>query len=1087
MACLTLSNGTFDNANWANGNFNAGNLTITRNGATSAFVEHSAFPNGITVTGDVRHIAIENSRALLMVIQESVGFSTRTVFALDITATGTTPGLVTILTQANVSNSIGLPAVHLSKGNKMLAVVSAPTDGVNPNEFANIAMWRTDSGALLLSGPLVLSNVTAVPGGEITASQIIIHHPNSGLGPDQTAAPRPTGSCTVVGGTVDFGEAVLGGANPALATTTRTVTIRNGGTDCITIQTIADNPPYALTAAARGQLPVQLDPGDEIDFAIVFAPAAVGNNINRDLAITRNPAQGDDHIACTGDARTATAQISVSPSFIAFGTRAVGTQTTQTFTVTNIGEVTVSISIANEQPGSHFDWDPLPGLVLAPGANSGPRQVRFTPLLDGASPGQTITVVPIGGGAQNRTVGLSGAGCIPNAAIAPVALTPLDFRDPVNNGLERGFRTARVRDVTNIGDDVLTFEARIEPAPAPANPADAALFGLVLPGGDITDAPATRSYAIPPQFPCPPGPAGSRTEPVGVSFLAEGPVRTCEARLVITGHNATNTATTSWDIPLIAAVLDPVPVDIALVLDRSGSMADMIGTRNKMEAALSGAQLLVEMLRDTADDRCAIIAYETTPSTEFGMALVNGNRAGMLATLTSGVFTPGTATNIAGGAILGAEALAVPHPSATPPALKKAMVVLTDGMENVAFQENGAGPWLSITGRDAPGMWDTSLNPVATNPWSPPAGVKVYAIGMGQPGQIDAAALDDLASATGGSYEGASDLTGKTWFNLEKYFTQIFMETASLQQLSDPFWTITAGSTHRHTFDLLPGDVNFMVVLYDIEGKRLPFFIESPMGEIIKDMAAPPGFAIRAGASPTARFIEVRVPAGDPKRTAGQWTAVVVHDGYVCMGPVGREGGGKDSAGGFLPEKCRKVKTPVDYGIAIGAGSNLRMQPWVDPATTYVGQDIRLNATLFEAGLPVKGAKVRVEVVAPGGQAWTVDLHDDGASQDGAADDGDYGGRFSQTYQPGNYQLTFIAEGMIRGLPWRREAHRTKPVFSKRKPPRDDDPGGKDDWCRRLWILMGGLKDVPPPPDAKPVKPKRPTVPRRPKGKSPKA
>jgi len=1068
MACLNLSNGTFDSINWSNGIFDAGDLSITPNGTTSTFIEHADFPSGITLTGDVRHIAIDNSRALLMVIQGSVGFSTRTVFVLDITAPGTMPGLVTILTQANVSNSIGLPAVHLSKGNKILAVVSAPTDGVNPSEFAHIAMWRTDSGAFVLGGPLVLANVTAVPSGEITAAQIIIHHPNSGLGPSQTTAPRPVGSCTVVGGTLDFGEAVLGGANPVLATTTRTATIRNGGTDCITIQNIADNAPYALTPAARSQLPAQLDPGDELDLDIVFAPVATGNNINRDLAITRNPAQGDDRIACTGDARDAIAQISVTPTSIAFGTRAVGSQTTQTFTVTNTGEVTVSISIVDELPGSHFDWDPLPGLVLAPGANSGARQVRYTPLFDGPSQGQTITVAPTAG-AMNRTVGLSGAGCIPNAAIAPVPTTPLDFRDPVNNGLERGFRTARVRDVTNIGDDTLTFEARIEPAPAPADPADAALFGLVLPGGDITDAPATRNYAIAPQFPCPPGPAGSRTEPVGVSFLADGPVRACEARLVITGHNATNTATASWDIPLIAAVLDPVPVDIALVLDRSGSMADMIGSRNKMDAALAGAQLLVQMLRDTADDRCAIIAYETTPTTEFNMALVNGNRAGMLATLTSGIFTPGTATNIAGGAILGAVELAVPHPTATPPALKKAMVVLTDGMENIALQENGAGPWLSITGRDAPGMWDTNLNPVSTDPWTPPTGVKVYAIGLGQPGQIDAASLDDLASATGGSYEGADDLTGKNWFNLEKYFTQIFMETASLQQLSDPFWTIPAGSKHWHAFDLLPGDVNFMVVLYDIEGRRLPFFIESPMGEIIKDMAAPPGFAIRAGASPTARFVEVRLPAGDPKRYAGQWNVVVVHDGYACMGPIG-----KDSGSGFLPEKCRKVKTPIDYGIAIGAGSNLRMQPWVDPATTYVGQDIRLNATVQEAGLAVKGAKVRVEVVAPGGQAWTVDLRDDGASQDGAADDGDYGGRFSQTYQPGNYQLTFIAEGMIRGLQWRREAHRTKPVFSKRKPPRDDDPGGKEDWCRRLWILMGGLKDIPPPPDAKPVKPKRP-------------
>jgi hypothetical protein len=1090
VACLDLTNGDFADQNWSNANFDAGDLTITRNGTTSAFVEHVDFTAGLTVTGDVRHIVIANTRALILVIQDSVGTSTRTVYALNITASGSTPGLVQLLVQASVSTGHALPAVAISPGNGMLAVVSAPTDGVNPNEFANINMWRTDSGDLMVNGPLVLANATDAPSGRVTASEIIILHPNSGLGSDQTTAPRPIGELQVVGGTVDFGEAVLGADNPALATVTRTVTLRNDGTDCIIINDIGDMAPYALTPTSRTQLPVELDPGETADFDIVFAPAAPGNNINRDLPITRTPAQGDSVIPCTGDARAAVAAIAVSPSSIAFGTREVGAPATVlNYTVSNTGEVTVAVSIADEPPGSHFDWDPLNAQVLAPGANTGNRQVRFTPLLDGPSPGQTITITATNG-AANRTVTLTGAGCVPNAAIAPVSQSPLDFRDPVNNGLERGFRTVRVRDIVNIGDDTLTFTARIDPAPAPADPADAALFGLVLPGGDITDAPAQRSYSVPPEFPCPPGPTGSRAEPVGVSFFADGPARTCEARLVITGHNATNTATPSWEIPLIAAVLDPVPVDIALVLDRSGSMADMIGSRNKMEAALAGANLLVQMLRDTADDRCAIIAYETLPETEFPIALVNGNRAAMLGTLTSAVFTPGTATNIAGGAILGAVELAQLHPTASPPALRKAMVVLTDGMENRAFQEAGTGPWLSITGRDAPNMWDPAGNPVTSNPWVPPADAKVYAIGLGQPSQIDAAALDQLASATGGSYEGAEDLTGKSWFNLEKYFTQIFMETASLQQLSDPFFTIPAGAKHVHEFDLLPGDVNFMVVLYDFEGQRLPFFIESPTGELFRDLSVPPGFGLRVGSSPTARFVEVRLPGKDPKRYTGRWKVVVVHDGYVCMGPVGgtaneKDKGkkaGKDGGAGFLPEKCRKEKAPVDYGIAIGAGSNLRMQPWVDPATTYVGQDFRLNASVVEAGLPVTKANVRVVVETPGGQSYTLTLRDDGVSQDGQADDGDYGGRFSQTYQPGNYQLTFIAEGMIRGLPWRREAHRTKPVFSKRKPPRDDNPGDKDDWCRRLWILMGGLKDLPPPPDEKPGKGgKRPAAGERPK------
>jgi len=62
-----------------------------------------------------------------------------------------------------------------------------------------------------------------------------------------------------------FGEAVLGASNPALATITKTATIRNNGNDCLQITAIADNAPYSLTAASRAALPVTLDPNQTFD------------------------------------------------------------------------------------------------------------------------------------------------------------------------------------------------------------------------------------------------------------------------------------------------------------------------------------------------------------------------------------------------------------------------------------------------------------------------------------------------------------------------------------------------------------------------------------------------------------------------------------------------------------------------------------------------------------------------------------------------------------------------------------------------------------------------------------------------------
>ncbi|MEJ2258534.1 MAG: hypothetical protein P8X98_16385 [Woeseiaceae bacterium] len=160
---------------------------------------------------------------------------------------------------------------------------------------------------------------------------------------------------------------------------------------------------------------------------------------------------------------------------------------------------------------------------------------------------------------------------------------------------------------------------------------------------------------------------------------------------------------------------------------------------------------------------------------------------------------------------------------------------------------------------------------------------------------------------------------------------------------------------------------------------------------------------------------------------------------------------------GFLPRKCRDSKEPLDYGIAIGAGSNLRLQAYVEPGTKFVGDSIRLNAVLTEAGLPVRGSTVRVFARSPSNADYVEVLRDDGAHQDGEADDGDYGGLFIKTSQAGNYQFVFRAEGMQAGRPYVREAHRTKTLYDRRKPPRVGRPDA-DDCCRKLIRVLSARR-----------------------------
>lgn len=755
--------------------------------------------------------------------------------------------------------------------------------------------------------------------------------------------------------------------------------------------------------------------------------------------MTTTPANGDHEISCDGEAREARARISTSPGALDFGTLVYPGTDTRDFTVSNRGEIDLTITIAAAPAFSDFAWAPIaaPGLALPVGATTPLRVVTYVTSGDGPAITRTITVVPSSG--TNRTIACNGAGCIPNAVIVPPPIAPLAYGQ-----IERGFRTVRFIELRNDGDLELTFFARIGPA---ADPTHAARFGLVLPETDITDAPSERMYTVLPATRCGPGDVGVTTVPVAVSFFADGANGSYNANLIIERHNADNfPPTQTWVFPLSGEIIDPVPVDIALVLDRSGSMNDPAWSRNKMEAALSGAKLLVQMLRDTADDRCALVRFNETPDAVQPIVLAGPSRAAILAALGPPAFVPGGATNIGGGAIVGAAELATAHPS-SPPVLKKAMVVLTDGMENRCFQIGGTGPWYSITGRDAT---DEMRRPDGTlqdsDPWPPPATVRVYAIGLGGPGDVDATALTDLSSGTGGSFQGAEDLTGTHYFLLEKYFTQIFMETAGLAQISDPFFSIAPGAKHPHQFDILPGDVNAMVVLYDEPGHRLPFHIVSPKGEVLSGTSLPAGFSLRFRSTPTGRFAEFFFPHKEPDRYVGVWTVWVEHPGYVCTGEVG-----KDAGPGFLPRQCADYKKPVDYGIAIGAGSNLRMQPYVEPGIKFAGESFRLNAEVAEAGLPVKGSTVQVLIESPTGSHYVIPLFDDGAHQDGSADDGDYGGVFTQTYAAGNYQLEFRAEGVQGTKPYVRSSHRTKAIYDKRQPPGDggtNDGGG--DCCRKL-------------------------------------
>ncbi|MEK7556835.1 MAG: vWA domain-containing protein, partial [Patescibacteria group bacterium] len=109
------------------------------------------------------------------------------------------------------------------------------------------------------------------------------------------------------------------------------------------------------------------------------------------------------------------------------------------------------------------------------------------------------------------------------------------------------------------------------------------------------------------------------------------------------------------------------PVDLVLVMDRSGSM----GSDNKMPAAKVAAHILLNQL-DPAKDRAALISYADFARTDLGLT----SNIAQVKSAVNGMQPQGW-TNVAHGVSLGRSQLASVRAGATP-----IMIVLTDGIAN---------------------------------------------------------------------------------------------------------------------------------------------------------------------------------------------------------------------------------------------------------------------------------------------------------------------------------------------------------------------------------------------------------------------
>jgi len=999
---------------------------LVQQGSNSIF--HSQMANRT-----LSYMVLGNKYLLILDVEDIVGSGIRRISLVNFNS-WTEVQILAVL----ASTSVPLPIVNPSQGNGV-AFLAYGQDGT---QHTDVAIHRSDNGNILcaLGAPIVPTGQTCA---NATATQLIIYYSTNNTS-HQQSCNLPTGKCTITPSSQTFPDVAVGGC--PFTPPTKQFTIKNSGDDCLTINSISSMPPFSVQSTTPN-LPVTLSTNDTVDVTVAFSPTAVGdwrgqNSIK--LNVLTIPANGDNKLVCEGRAVAAQPKVQFNQIVFDFGTEPVGNAApTQTLNITNNGSapLVVSVPVLSVSGFSCAGWN---GTLDC--GKSQTIALGFKPPSEGPQ-SATLNITTNATGSPHP-IQLKGSGCLANALIDVPQLAPISFGQ-----VEQVYRTVRFFKVLNTGDGQLTFKASI------SGP-DAALFGLPDPLGSVTNPPNNRLYTVDPVSRCGGGQTGTGETVVAVSFFAnDTPPKIASATLTLNGHNASNfPSNQTWQFQMNAEITQPVALDIGLVVDRSGSMTDPLGSRVKIDAAVAAGQLFVELLRPDLNDRVAIVRFNHHPEIVIPMSAISKTTSptqnDILQAVKNGIPPADGRTAIAGGSMIAFKEVQSPRTS-TPAQLHKSVIVLTDGIENTGFEDPpGSGQWYSILGEQVTKplpSWDV----VNTTPMVVPSNIDVYAVGLGRSSDIDSEQLNALASP-GNFFHVDCDLTGDKYFQLEKYYTLIFMQLVGTSSITDPMYWIMPGELQEIEFDVLRGDTEVIIVFYDWEGMRLPFYCLSPRGEVVDPALVPQGYQLRAGAVREARFVEFKLPSKEPDRYAGRWKVHIEHPSRVCMGmPYLRDEKTQYEGKivGFLPSDCKPYSQPILYGISIGVGSNFRMMPFLTPGPVYVGEPILMTVLISEAGLPVTGCDVTVEVISPFGTTETMQLYDDGTHNDGGIDDGEYANAFTHTYDEGTYHFHFRTIGKSRnGEPVVREALRDKAVLKRmaQKPTGGDRPGASEECCKEL-------------------------------------
>ena len=308
-------------------------------------------------------------------------------------ATGTTA--VKGVTISNTgSSSVSISQISASGAGYSTSGITLPLS-LAAGQSASLSVTFAPTSAGSVSG-----SVTVV--SSATNSPSIISLSGTGVQPQISVIPS----------SISFGNVAVG------VTNTQTLTIRNAGTATLNVSQ-ASLAGAGFTSSGLA-LPLSVPAGGSSSFNIGFNPASA-TTASGSITLISNAPNSPLVVPLSGTGIASILQLSASPTSLAFGSLTTGTTATQSVTISNTGNSSVSISqIIESGAGFTTNGIALP-LSLAAGQTAS-FNVNFAP----ASTGNLAGSVTVVSNATNSplVVALSGTGTSPASHSVTLSWTP---------------------------------------------------------------------------------------------------------------------------------------------------------------------------------------------------------------------------------------------------------------------------------------------------------------------------------------------------------------------------------------------------------------------------------------------------------------------------------------------------------------------------------------------------------------------------------------------------------------------------------------------------------------------------------------